>query len=59
MGKHFGHLAKVYGRVTSELSPFEVNPLKGVFTLARVLNCARRLGDNLPYFGPRKHLIRI
>lgn len=54
MGLHFGELAKVYGRVQHTLSPFELNPLKGVFTLARLLNIARRIGDNAPYMAPRK-----
>lgn len=59
MGLHFGNLGKVYGRVTHTYSPYELNPLKGIWTVKRLQNTARRFGDNLPFIVPRKSIQKI
>lgn len=56
MGLHFGNLGKVFGKVTHTYSPFELNPLKGIWTVKRLRNTARRFGDNIPYMAPRKSI---
>lgn len=56
MGLLFGHLWKYYGRVTYRLSPFEMNPLKGILNPGFTNTC-RRFGENVPTMAPRKFII--
>lgn len=53
MGLHFGNLWKYYGRVTYRLSPYEMNPLKGILNPGFTNTC-RRFGENIPTVAPRK-----